>query len=457
MALTREERLKRRRKANLQATLCILIALITVITAVCIFTKDNGNKKENTEDKKSFFDITKEPTEPPLPTKIAEITIGSTGDVLMHEPVYNSCKTSSGEYDFTELFQYIKPNIESYDYFVANLETTLAGNENGRRYTSYPCFNTPDSIGTALKNAGVDCFLTANNHCYDTGSHGIHRTQQIISDMGFDYVGTATDQAMKRYFVEDIKGIKIGFAAFTYETPTSPDRKAINGILVDKETDDLINSFNYDKLDEFYAVLQGQLDGMKSEGAQMKVVYLHWGNEYQTTENDYQHKIAQKLCDMGVDVIVGGHPHVVQPIELYSSQTNPQHKMVCVYSLGNFISNQRRERMNLKSGHTEDGMIFEMTFSKYSDGTVIFEKIGVVPTWVHMHYANGKEYNVVPLAADLKGNSNALGLNKSSGGVSQAENSLKRTNDLVSEGIAECNEYLSSIPRPDEVSVVSGQ
>ncbi len=452
MALTREERLKRRRKANLQATFCIVVALVLVITGVCVFTNNDGKIKDNTEDtKKPFFNITKEPTEPPVPTKITEITIGSTGDVLIHEPVYNSVKSSSGEYDFTEIFQYIKPNIESYDYFVANLETTLAGNENGRRYTSYPCFNSPDSIATALKDAGVDCFLTANNHCYDTGSHGIHRTQQVISDMGFDYVGTVTDESAKRYFVEDIKGIKIGFAAFTYETTTSPDRKAINGILVDKETDSLINSFNYDRLDEFYTSLQAQLDGMKNDGAQMKVVYLHWGNEYQTTENDYQHKIAQKLCDMGVDVIVGGHPHVIQPVELYTSQTTPTHKMVCVYSLGNFISNQRKHIMNLSTGHTEDGMIFEMTFSKYSDGTVVFEKINVVPTWVHMHSANGKEYNIVPLVMDIKNNSTALGLNKSSSGVSQAEASLKRTDDIVSEGVAECNEYLASIPRPDKV------
>ncbi len=453
MALTREERLKRRRKANFQATLCILVAIVIVITSICIFTNKNKDDKNNIEDtKKPFFNITKEPTEPPAPAKITEITIGSTGDVLMHSPVYNSCKTSSGEYDFTELFQYVKPNFEDYDYFVANLETTLGGTENGRRYTSYPCFNSPDSIATALKDAGVDCFLTANNHCYDTGSHGIHRTQKVISDMGFDYVGTATDDSMKRYFVEDIKGIKVGFAAFTYETTTSPDRKAINGILVDKETDSLINSFNYDRLDEFYTTLQGQLEGMKNEGADMKVVYLHWGNEYQTTENDYQHKIAQKLCDMGVDVIVGGHPHVIQPIELYTSQANPQHKTVCVYSLGNLVSNQRRNVMNLKSGHTEDGMIFEMTFSKYSDGTVVFEKVGVVPLWVHMHQSGGKEYNVVPLNKNLSENATALGLDKSSGGVSSAQGSLDRTNALVNEGIAECNEYLSSVPRPDEAT-----
>ncbi len=451
MAMTPSERKKRRQKANFKAALCIIISLVIVISAVCIFTNNDHKNINEDETKKPLFNITQKPTEPPVPTKIAEITIGSTGDVLIHSTVYNSCKTSSGEYDFNEIFKYIKPNIQNYDYFVANMEGSLGGTENGRKYSSYPLFNTPDSIATALKNAGVDCLLTANNHCYDTNAHGIHRTQQVISEMGFDYVGTATDEAQKRYFVKDIDGIKIGIAAFTYETTTSADRKAINGILVDRETDGLINSFNYDRLDEFYSTLQSQLDGMKKEGANITTVYIHWGNEYQTYANDYQKKIAQKLCDMGVDVIVGGHPHVVQPIELYTSQTNPEHKTVCAYSLGNFISNQRRNLMNLKTGHTEDGMIFEMTFSKYSDGTVIFEKIGVVPTWVHMHTANGKEYNIVPLVKDISANGAALGLNKSSGGVSSAQGSLKRTNEIVSEGVAECNEYLASVPRPDKV------
>ncbi len=449
MALSAKERKMRRMKANITAFAAIFLALVIAISAVVIFTKGNDDKKKP---EGSFINNIIQTTEDPTPKKITEITIGSTGDVLMHKPVYSSCYNSSSKaYDFTELFRYVAPNIQKYDYFVANLETTLAGNENGRKYTSYPCFNTPDPIADALKNAGVDCLLTANNHCYDTATHGIHRTQQIISEKGFDYVGTVTDPANKRYIVEDIKGIKVGIACFTYETKTDPDRKAINGILVSKETDDLINSFNYDRLDEFYTELGSQLEGMKNEGAEVLTVYIHWGDEYTLKANSYQEKMAQKMCDMGVDVIVGGHPHVVQPVDLLSSTTDPEHKTVCVYSLGNMVSNQRRQNMRLKSGHTEDGMIFEMTFSKYSDGTVVFEKVNVVPTWVHMYTSGGKRrYNVVPLVKDLSSSADSLGLNKTSSGKSSAESSYKRTWELVEEGLVESNNYLSSLPRPDE-------
>lgn len=428
--------------------LSVILAICVVFTSVIIFKSVNGNKdSEKAQVLKPIFT-----TEDPTPKKVTEITIGSSGDVLIHKPVYKSCYNSkTKEYDFTELFRYAKPTIEKYDYFVANLETSLAGNENGREYKSFPRFNTPDSIADALKNAGVDCLLTSNNHCYDTDGFGVHRTQKVISDLGFDYVGTVTDPANKRYIVADIKGIKMGIACFTYETTTSKDRKAINGILVDKKTDDLINSFNYERLDEFYKELQAQLNGMKEDGAEITTVYIHWGNEYVLKPNSYQKKIAQKLCDMGVDVIIGGHPHVIQPVDLLTSTTDPEHKTVCAYSMGNMISNQRRQNMNMKSGHTEDGMIFEMTFSKYSDGSVVFEKVNVVPTWVHMYTKNGKKYNVVPLVKDLDAAAEDLGLKKSSGGTKAAKGSYARTMKLVSAGVKKSNTYLSSVPRPDEV------
>ena len=429
--------------------LSVILAICVVFTTVTIVKSVKGEKGDKSGVQAILPVIT---TEDPTPKKVTEITIGSSGDVLIHKPVYRSCYNSkTKEYDFTEIFKYAKPSIEKYDYFVANLETSLAGNENGRKYTSFPCFNTPDAIAVALKEAGVDCLLTSNNHCYDTGSHGIHRTQKVVSDLGFDYVGTVTDPANKCYIVSDIKGIKMGIACFTYETTTSKDRKAINGILVDKKSDDLISSFNYDRLDEFYKELQSQLDGMKADGAEIFTVYIHWGNEYVLKPNSYQKKIAQKLCDMGVDVIIGGHPHVVQPVDLLSSSTDPEHKTVCVYSMGNMISNQRRQNMRMKSGHTEDGMIFEMTFSKYSDGSVVFEKVNVVPTWVHMYTKNGKKYNVVPLVKDLGDSAESLGLKNSSGGKKSAESSYKRTMELVADGVKKSNDYLSSVPRPDEV------
>ena len=171
---------------------------------------------------------------------------------------------------------------------------------------------------------------------------------------------------------------------------------------------------------------------------------MHWGEEYQLKQNSWQTSIAQKLADMGVDVIIGGHPHVVQPVDLIES-TDKTHKTVCVYSMGNFVSNQRRAYMPLKDGHTEDGLVFEMTFSKYSDNTVKFDSVDVIPTWVHLYPSGGKNvYRITPLSKNLTADAAGLGLNNSSNGLLLAQGSYQRTMDLVSEGLKECNSYLSS-------------
>ena len=131
------------------------------------------------------------------------------------------------------------------------------------------------------------------------------------------------------------------------------------------------------------------------------MVYIHWGQEYQTTENATQRTIAQKLCDMGVDVIVGGHPHVVQPMDLLTSTTDSTHKTVCIYSLGNAVSNQRKEELkqSCPTGHSEDGVLFSVTFEKNSEGVVSVADVQVIPTWVNkITNGDGKvEYNILPL------------------------------------------------------------
>ncbi|MCM1365220.1 MAG: CapA family protein [Faecalibacterium sp.] len=395
--------------------------------------------------------------EPAVPVKVSEATIGSSGDVLIHVPIFNAAYSSSTKtYDFSNIFTYSSAQIKDCDYFVANLETTLGGTENGRKYTGYPMFNSPDSITDALKDAGVDCLLTANNHCYDTSSSGVIRTQQIVKAAGFDYTGTRMNETDKQYLVKEVNGINFGMVCYTYETETKQEnRKALNGILVSEETADLINSFDYTKIDEFYSEMRSQIQKMKNDGAEVLVAYLHWGNEYQLQADSHQKEIAQKLCDMGIDVIVGGHPHVVQPVDLITS-TDGTHKMVCVYSMGNMVSNQRRNLMGLKTGHTEDGMIFKMTFSKYSDGTVVFEKIKVIPTWVHLYTSNGKSvYSIVPLGKSMDSKAEKYGLTKSSNGLSLANESYKRTMALVSDGVKKSNNYLKSVPKPGEEPVTA--
>ena len=439
-------------RKKLASTAIILLIAIMCATAAMYAIKDDVNIGEIFLDTTTTTEqTTTEPTttEPPPPEVTSTVTIRSAGDVLIHIPVYQNAKQSDGTYDFSHIFTYSQALISDSDYFVANFETTLGGTS-GRNYSGFPRFNSPDSIIDALKGAGVDCLLTANNHSYDTNGPGVLRTIEKIEEAGLDYTGSRKTVDDVQYLVKNISGIKFGFACYTYETATTEGRKALNGLLVDTATAPLINSFNPNKPDSFYDELSSNIKKMKKNGAEVIAVYIHWGEEYQLSQNIKQKEIAQKLCDMGVDVIIGGHPHVVQPIDLLTS-TDGKHKTVCVYSMGNFVSNQRRNLMGLKTGHTEDGLIFEMTFSKYSDGTVLFDSVDAIPTWVHLYSENGRKvHSIVPLEGDLDNQAIKLGLNKTGDGLAQAKASMQRTNALVEEGEKKCNDYLKTIETPIE-------
>ena len=365
---------------------------------------------------------------------VATATLSSVGDLLIHAPVFNSVYTSGGEYDFNPIFQYVKPYLEKADYCVANLEVSLGGTDNGMKYSGYPLFNCPDSIIDAAKNMGADMLTVANNHTYDCGYAGFIRKIGVIENKGLAYTGVAKDNTQKLYNVVDVNGIKIGIVNYTYETPaTGEGNKAINGILLDKNAVNLVNSFNYDKLDLFYADLESKMEQMKNDGADVIVVYPHWGTEYLLDANEYQTKMAQKMCDMGVDVIIGGHPHVVEPVKVIKSE-NSGKRTVCLYSLGNFISNQRKHLMNLSTGNTEDGLIFTVNFEKYGDGRVLVESVEVIPTWVNLTNGN---YRIIPLDKSVNDWKNAFNLDDYT--LPAAEESYKRTMTLVEAGIYEFN------------------
>ena len=438
------------KRKKLASTAIIFLVAVMCVTAAVYAVKGDLNIGEIfAETTTTTEPTTTEPTTtlPPEPTVTSTVTIRSAGDVLIHIPIYQSAKRSDGTYNFDHLFTYSEDIISGCDYFVANLETTLGGTD-GRSYSGFPRFNSPDSIIDALKGAGVDCLLTANNHSYDTNGPGVLRTIEKIEEADLDYTGSRKTTDGAKYLVKTIGGIRFGLACYTYETPSSEGRKSLNGILVDTATAPLINSFNPAKPQSFYDELGANIGKMKKKGADIIAVYIHWGEEYQLTQNAKQQEIAQKLCDMGVDVIIGGHPHVVQPMDLLTS-TDGKHKTVCVYSLGNFVSNQRRNLMGLKTGHTEDGLIFEMTFSKYSDGTVYFDSVDAIPTWVHLYNEGGKKVHAItPLEGNLDKNASKLGLTKTGDGLAQAKASKARTDALVAEGEKKCNEYLSSIERP---------
>lgn len=366
---------------------------------------------------------------------VANASVGVTGDVLIHDSILKNV-TDGNSYNFDNIFPQVTSYFKKYDMMVANLEVTLGGAEAGT-YKGYPCFNTPDQILDSLKKAGVDMLLTANNHSYDTGLAGMKRTVQTVEKAGFQYIGTRADANGAKYRVSDINGIKIGMTCYTYETTSSTaGRKALNGILLNEEAGPLINSFDYNNLSAFYSEAKNSINAMKTAGADVIMFYMHWGNEYQFTATSYQKKMAQELCEMGVDVIVGGHPHVVQPFETLVSSEGRE--TVCIYSIGNSVSNQRRQFMpESPNGHTEDGMIFSVSFEKWDNGAVRISDVNILPLWVDMTVENGRRvYEMIPLDPNVS-DWTTLGISN----VESGKASFNRTMKIVGDGL---NKYRTS-------------
>ena len=389
------------------------------------------------------------PTTIPPVVKTGTATIAATGDILMHKPCINPGKQADGSYDFAPYFAHVQDYVGRADYAVANLETTLAGLDGGYKYSGYPNFNCPDGIVSSLKAAGFDMLLTANNHTYDTQTLGFFRTQQVIAENGMDHIGTKPDAESDSYLIKEINGIRIGMINYTYETNSHPDKVDLNGGADLKENEKgLINVFLKDDVEGFSKDLEKNIADMRADGAEAIVLYIHWGEEYQTKQNSQQKKMAQAACDLGVDVIVGGHPHVIQPIDLLESKNDPGHKTVCLYSTGNALSNQRLGNISyVKTAHTEDGILFSFSFAKYSDGTVRVENVELLPLWVNMYTSKetGKVvYDILPLDDQVEDWKNQFDLTDNT--LKQAEDSLKRTNKIVGEGLQKVNDHLASLP-----------
>lgn len=421
------------------AVLAVCIAALCFAVNTIIKNSSSGDKNQNGSEITSQYESVK-PDETVDPNKtVATATVVNTGDIILHSTVLDGAKTSDGNYDFSAFFKYAETYFKSADLATANLEVTLGGRESGA-YSGYPAFNSPDCLLDVVKNSGIGFLTTANNHCYDTGLFGLKRTAAQLKAKNIDFIGTKETDADPVYTVKNVNGIKIGMTAYTFENTSAAGQKSINGNIVKAEAAGLINSFNYDRINDFYTEAQSVIDGMKNDGADAVVFYMHWGEEYQLSNNTWQKSIAQKLCNMGVDVIVGSHPHVIQPIELIHSEDS-QNTTVCIYSMGNAVSNQRKELMNPEctTGHTEDGVLFYYTFEKYADGNVALTGVDVIPTWVNKYRGeSGYQYTVYPLeTASMAEN---YGFDAAT--LSAAKASFERTKQQVSKGLKECQQNL---------------
>ena len=380
-------------------------------------------------------------TEPPQPeTVVATATIASQGDLLMHSPVFASAKKSDGSYNFESVFRYSADLVSSYDYAVANLETTFGGPN--RPHVPNQSFCCPDELAANAREVGYDMFLTANNHSGDTMGDGLIRTLEISRGAELATLGSQMP-GEKRYSIVEVNGIKIGMVAYTWAFSTDGSKFSLNGLTPIKDEGQM-NYFTKKNPDKLYQEVQPMMEEMKAEGAEATMIFIHWGEEYELKENTAQQKMAQKLCDIGFDVIVGGHAHVVQPMALLESTVDPTHKTVCIYSMGNAVSNQRTGvSTQFPAGYTEDGALFTVSFEKYSDGKVYVSGTDVVPTWVNMHSNKGaREYNILPLTKDTEQQwQSSYELTDQQ--LKSCQKSYDRTMGIVGEGLEACRTYLA--------------
>lgn len=366
---------------------------------------------------------------------IVVIRISSVGDIMAHQTQLTAQKQADGTYNFDNNFQYMKALFGSADVMIGNLETTFAGEKKG--YSAYPRFNTPDALAAAIKNSGINLVATANNHTYDNGGEAMLRTLDVLHAHGLETMGTQKTVEEKNYIIREVKGVKIGFASYTYESGKSDHGlKTINGLPVSKEYEPLLNSFDPYEPEADLLKMKAVAEQMRADSAEFIVFVVHWGLEYMSTPSDNQLLVARALNEAGVDVIFGSHPHVVQPIEFIVNDST-QHMTFIAYSMGNFISNQRFESMQNYS--TEDGLFVGVEIEKEGSNKPVIKQVYYEPTWVNRYKKEGTYYfEVVParLAVDNKDAYNIF----EEGMEKRVASSSKRTIELIEKPLSLASE-----------------
>lgn len=294
---------------------------------------------------------------------------------MCHSPQFEYAKVGKDSFDFTTVYRKVQKYLSSSDFTFGNLETVTAGKENGG-YTGYPFFNTPASYITVLRDFGFDLLVTANNHSLDRSEKGILKTIDEINSRNLKYVGTYKSQRDRDSIrIFNIKGIKIAILAYSYGT---------NGNPIPKGKSYLINLIDYD-------LIQKDISKARSNGAELVLVHFHFGEEYKREPVQFQKEVVNKTIELGADIIIGGHPHVLQPVNFYKTKNAKLDSGFVAYSMGNFFSNQQKR-------YTDAGMILTIKIKKdFTKNNIEITEVNYIPTWVFKgSTSNGKEYVIMP-------------------------------------------------------------
>lgn len=340
-------------------------------------TDDNNHENADGERDNSSDESMEDVEEDVEEERFTNLRISAAGDIMFHSTQINSgYDENSKTYDFKPFFEEVAPILSAADLAIANFESTLAGAEKG--YSGYPMFNAPDETVEAIKYAGIDVISTVNNHSLDTWRDGLKRTVKFFNENGIDTVGTYAEPPKSRVLIKEINEIKIAILAYTEST---------NGLGDQYPPEELNNMLNLMKKER---ILEDIAEAKQLE-ADFIITFMHWGNEYVTEPNETQVEYANMMAEAGVDLILGSHPHVIQKSDVIKMEN---HETFVIYSLGNFISNQRKETLGDHRELTEDGVIVHIDIEKnHLTNETAITNVEYTPTWVYRHPIGGNKYS----------------------------------------------------------------
>lgn len=293
------------------------------------------------------------------------------GDIMQHDSqIADAWDPATGRYDYEPCFRPVTPYIQGVDLAIGNLELTLAGPP----YKGYPQFSAPDELLVALKASGIDVLVTANNHCVDRGKKGLERTLRMLDSLGIRHTGTFRDAGEKRNhhpLMIEKGGFRLALLNYTYGT---------NGLPVTKPN--IVNMIDTVALREDIATA-------KSERPDAIIVFMHWGPEYQSLPSAAQQRVARFCFQQGVQIVIGAHPHVLQPMEWHKDKNQ-----FIAYSLGNFVSGQRKR-------YTDGGAMVRLELEKIrmGDSTSLtgIDTAAYILQWVYRTDDQEKNYYILPV------------------------------------------------------------
>ncbi len=362
--------------------ICTSLAIIFISVYLNVphsYIRDGGDPNTNISSSASAVPKATFSSEPqPL-----KAVIVSAGDCVLHEVFQKSAKIENEDrYDFNSIFEAIKPYTEPAHYSLISFESA-ATNKRGD-YSGYPLFNCPPEIFDAFKNVGLDLVNNSNNHQLDRKLKGMLETRDNIRSRGLEVLGVY-DGEEPRYMIKELNGIKVGLMAYTYSCNMNEDA------LTAKQREHHLALIDEKRMEQEITEMEGKADAT--------VIAMHWGTEYTQKPTDYQEKLARKMIDWGADVILGSHPHVVQPSELIDLNGDTKY---IIYSMGNFVSNQRRGASGYPKTHKElceDSMLINIEFVKDAGTSkTVINKVTHIPTWLWRYSKDGVyRFQVIPV------------------------------------------------------------